>query len=417
MIDYSSIKIAVIGLGYVGLPLAVAFSKKHPTIGFDINEKRVNELQSGSDSTNSVESLEDIGNIHFSSISSDLANCNVYVIAVPTPIDKDKVPNLSYLISASQQVGSYISNGDIVVYESTVFPGATEDICIPVLEKVSKKEFNKSFFCGYSPERINPGDKVHTLENTLKVVSGSTAEVTKFLADLYGEVVNAGIYKAESIKIAEAAKIIENTQRDINIALMNELAILFKKLDIDTYKVLEAAKTKWNFLDFKPGLVGGHCIGVDPYYLTFKALEVGHTPEVILAGRKVNDYMAFHVAHDIYKCVIEKNIRIQGLRTKILGFSFKENCGDIRNTKVADLFYELKALGIECDVVDPHVDVSECSKLYEIDVVNEINSLNSYDLIIIAVAHNVFLEINWNDLNGVLIYDLKSVVPNASFSL
>jgi UDP-N-acetyl-D-galactosamine dehydrogenase len=314
-------------------------------------------------------------------------------------------------------VASNISLGDVVVYESTVYPGATEEICIPILEGVSGKEFNKDFFCGYSPERINPGDKEHSLANTVKVVSGSNIQVTNFLADLYGEIVTAGIHKAESIKIAEAAKVIENTQRDINIALMNELAVLFKKLDIDTYKVLEAAKTKWNFIDFKPGLVGGHCIGVDPYYLTYKALQVGHTPEVILAGRAVNDSMALHVAQDIYKSVSEQCKSLGSIRSAILGFSFKENCGDIRNTKVADLYYELKALGIECDIVDPHVDTHECIKLYGIDVTQSVASLDEYQLIIVAVPHREFADVSWTSLGDTMIYDLKSFVPNATFSL
>lgn len=417
MIDYSSIKIAVIGLGYVGLPLAVAFSARHPTLGFDVNDKRIGELREGFDSTSSVENLDDVGNIIFTSAIEELESCNVYVIAVPTPIDKDKKPDLSFLESASHMVASNISAGDVVVYESTVFPGATEEICIPILQGVSGKEFNKDFFCGYSPERINPGDKEHSLANTVKVVSGSNIQVTNFLADLYGEIVTAGIHKAESIKIAEAAKIIENTQRDINIALMNELAVLFKKLNIDTYKVLEAAKTKWNFIDFKPGLVGGHCIGVDPYYLTYKALQVGHTPEVILAGRQVNDSMALHIAEDIYRSVSERCKSLDSIRSAILGFSFKENCGDIRNTKVADLYYELKALGIECDIVDPHVDTRECIKLYGINVIEGVASLDEYQLIIVAVPHREFADISWTSLANTMVYDLKSFVPNATFSL
>jgi UDP-N-acetyl-D-glucosamine/UDP-N-acetyl-D-galactosamine dehydrogenase len=417
MIDYSSIKIAVIGLGYVGLPLAVAFSARHPTLGFDVNDKRIGELREGFDSTKSVENLNDAVNITFTSAIKDLESCNVYIIAVPTPIDNEKNPDLSSLKSASHIVATNICFGDVVVYESTVFPGATEDICIPILEKVSGKEFNKDFFCGYSPERINPGDKEHSLANTVKVVSGSNIQVSNFLADLYGEIITAGIHKAETIKIAEAAKIIENTQRDINIALMNELAVLFKKLDIDTYKVLKAANTKWNFLDFKPGLVGGHCIGVDPYYLTHKALQVGHTPEVILAGRKVNDAMASHIAQDIYKSASERCESLSGLRSVILGFSFKENCGDIRNTKIVDLYYELKTLGIECDIIDPHVNTDECINLYGIDVKETVASLDMYQLIIVAVPHYEFEAIDWNNLGDTMIYDLKSFVPSATFSL
>ncbi|PTJ43159.1 nucleotide sugar dehydrogenase [Mammaliicoccus sciuri] len=410
-------KIAVVGLGYVGLPVAVAFGKQQEVVGFDINEKRINELKSGYDRTNEV-LAEDLAksNIKFTNRLEDLRKADFIIVAVPTPINKNNQPDLTPLIKASETVGKALSKDTIVVYESTVYPGATEEVCIPVLEKFSGLINGQDFYVGYSPERINPGDKVHTFENITKVVSGQTSEVLDVVAEVYSVVVKAGIHKASSIKVAEAAKVIENTQRDVNIALMNEIAIIFNKIGIDTNEVLEASATKWNFLNFKPGLVGGHCIGVDPYYLTHKAQELGHHPEVILAGRRINDNMSKYVVNNIIKELLKKGIEVQGMTINFLGLTFKENCPDLRNTKVIDIVRELEDYGIIVNVNDVKADKETAKKLYGI-ALKEKNELPKTDVLVFAVPHREYI-INKQDylqtLNeqGIII-DIKGIIKKS----
>ena len=418
----SELKIAVIGLGYVGLPLAVELGRKYTTVGFDVKEGRISELKDGEDSTLEVDSeeLAQVQNLKFSSSISDIKKCNFYIVTVPTPIDSGNRPDLTPLQKASNSVGSVLSKNDIVVYESTVYPGATEEVCIPILEKESGLKFNRDFFAGYSPERINPGDKKHRLVNILKVTSGSSPEIADFVDSVYASIITAGTYKAQSIKVAEAAKVIENTQRDLNIALINELALIFDKLNIDTEHVLKAAGTKWNFLNFRPGLVGGHCIGVDPYYLTHKAQEVGYNPEIILAGRRINDHMGAYVVSRLIKEMIKKGISVSGAKVLVLGLTFKENCPDLRNTKVIDIVSELKDYGVDVEVVDPWVDPEEAKEEYSIKVHSDIGS--GYDAAIIAVAHKEFIDAGVDHISSAcnenyLIYDLKYVLPEKDVDL
>ena len=387
------VRIAVIGLGYVGLPLAVEFGKKRQVVGFDINSARIAELRSGHDKTLEVErgELAEAALLSFASDPADIAACNVFIVTVPTPIDAHKRPDLTPLLRASETVGSVLKPGGIVVYESTVYPGATEEDCVPVLERVSGLAFNQDFFAGYSPERINPGDKLHRLPDIKKVTSGSTQEVASLIDALYAQIITAGTYQAESIKVAEAAKVIENTQRDLNIALINELAIIFNRMGIDTEAVLKAAGTKWNFLPFRPGLVGGHCIGVDPYYLTHKAEEFGYRPEVILAGRRINDGMGAYVVSQMVKAMLKQRIHIDGARVLVLGLTFKENCPDLRNSRVIDVIKELQGFGCLVDVCDPWADRVEAQKEYGLDLVDEPDQ-GSYDGVIIAVAHDSFRD-------------------------
>lgn len=385
--------IAIIGLGYVGLPLAVEFGKQRPTIGFDVNSDRVAELQNRQDRTREVEpqELSEATQLEYTTDLEAIRAATVYIVTVPTPIDAHKRPDLTPLIKASETVGKVLKKGDLVIYESTVYPGATEEDCVPVLERVSGLTFNRDFFCGYSPERINPGDKTHRLTTITKVTSGSTSEAADAVDGLYGSIIAAGTYKAESIKVAEAAKVIENTQRDLNIALVNELAMIFSKMDIDTEAVLKAAGTKWNFLPFRPGLVGGHCIGVDPYYLTHKAEAIGYHPQVILAGRRINDGMGAYVASGMVKAMIRKSIGIKGARVLVMGLTFKENCPDLRNTRVVDVVSELESYGIKVDVHDPWVDVEEARQEYRLNMV-EAPEAGTYDAVILAVAHQIFKE-------------------------
>ena len=409
-------KIAVIGLGYVGLPLAAAFSEKYKVVGFDVNAKRIEELKSGYDRTlelSSEQMKKAIDNgMKFSLNLDDIRNCNFFIVTVPTPIDKNKRPDLTPVVKATQSVTKVLKKGDIVVYESTVYPGVTEEICVPLLEESGLK-FNKDFFCGYSPERINPGDKEHTVTKIKKITSGSTPEIADRVDEVYRSIITAGTHKASSIKVAEAAKVIENTQRDINIAFINELAMLFEKLHINTIDVLEAAGTKWNFLNFRPGLVGGHCIGVDPYYLTHKAQEVGYHPEMILAGRRINDDMGRYAADQVIKLMIRKGVLINKARVLVLGMTFKENCPDIRNSRVIDVVDELKDFGCKVDVTDPWADSAEVKHEYGFDLVKEYN-LDDYDCIVIAVAHNEFKKLN---LKGHLVYDIKNIYPEADAKL
>ena len=407
-------KISVIGLGYVGLPLAVAFSKKYDVIGFDINNERIKELKQGYDRTLEVSEEElkeaiEKNNIQFTSSLEDIKDANVYIITVPTPIDKHKNPDLTPLIMASRSIGRVLKEGDIVIYESTVYPGCTEEVCVPELERESGLKFNKDFFVGYSPERINPGDKEHTVTKIKKVTSGSTPEIAKEIDELYSSIIEAGTHLASSIKVAEAAKVIENAQRDINIAFVNELARIFDILNIDTLDVLEAAGTKWNFLPFKPGLVGGHCIGVDPYYLAYKAKEIGYHPEIILAGRRTNDNMGIFVANKVIKLLIHKGHTIKGSKVLVLGITFKENCPDIRNSRVIDVVNELKEFGVDVDVVDPWADNEEVKREYRFEL-KENPNLNEYDGIVLAVAHNEFKDIEnelKNKKTNQVIYDIK----------
>jgi UDP-N-acetyl-D-galactosamine dehydrogenase len=409
----SEVKIAIIGLGYVGLPLAVEFGKKYPTLGFDINEKRVKELKLGHDFTLEVseEELADSAFISYSCEIEALTESNVYIVTVPTPIDEHKQPDLTPLIKASEMLAKVINKGDIVIYESTVYPGATEDVCIPQIVKNSGLVFNEDFYAGYSPERINPGDKEHRVTNILKVTSGSTAEIADFVDSLYASIITAGTYKASSIQVAEAAKVIENTQRDLNIALINELAVIFNKLNIDTEEVLKAAGTKWNFLPFRPGLVGGHCIGVDPYYLTHKAQSIGYNPEVILAGRRINDGMGAYVVSQLIKTMIKRNIAVNGANILVMGLTFKENCPDVRNTKIVDILTELAEYDTQVDVYDPWVNPSEAKHEYGVELIDK--PLNEhYDAVIFAVAHNEFKALSDDDIKGLMkpehvIYDLK----------
>lgn len=409
-------KIAVVGLGYVGLPVAVAFGKQQKVVGFDINKTRINELKNGYDRTNEVND-EDLkkSNIKFTNEPEELSKVDFIIVAVPTPINKNNQPDLTPLIKASETVGKALTQNTIVVYESTVYPGATEEDCVPVLEKFSGLTNGSDFFVGYSPERINPGDKVHTFETITKVVSGQTPEVLEVVAEVYSMVVKAGVHKASSIKVAEAAKVIENTQRDVNIALMNEIAIIFDKVGIDTSEVLDASGTKWNFLNFKPGLVGGHCIGVDPYYLTHKAQELGHHPEVILAGRRINDNMSKYVASNIIKELLKKGIEVQGMTINLLGLTFKENCPDLRNTKVIDIVRELEDYGMNVIVNDVEADKETAKKLYGIELKDK-NEMTKTDSLIFAVPHNDYIEDKNSYLellndNG-LVIDIKGLIKN-----
>lgn len=415
-IDQTGKTVGVIGLGYVGLPLAVEFGKLGPVLGFDVNPKRVSELRDGHDSTLEV-SAEELAAAHYLTISDDprsLQECSFFIVTVPTPIDAHKRPDLGYLERASETVGRVLKPGDIVVYESTVYPGATEEVCVPILERVSGLTFNTHFFVGYSPERINPGDKAHRLPSIMKVTSGSTPEAANAVDALYARIITAGTHKAQSIRVAEAAKVIENTQRDLNIALMNELAIIFNRMGLDTEAVLEAAGTKWNFLPFRPGLVGGHCIGVDPYYLTHRAQMTGYHPEIILAGRRMNDGMAAYVASDVIKAMIKRRIHIDGARVLVLGLTFKENCPDLRNTKVIDLVNELKDYGARVDVFDPWADPDEAEQEYGLTLLAKPEP-GSYDGVIVAVGHEEFKAMGAKRLREFgrsehVLYDLKYVL-------
>ena len=412
------LKIAVVGLGYVGLPLAVEFGKKMDVIGYDINQQRVAELRRGTDHTLEVEpkELAQATGLTFTADPADMTEANVYIVTTPTPIDAAKQPDLTPVLSASEAIARTLNKGDVVIYESTVYPGATEERCVPVLEQVSGMRFNEDFFVGYSPERINPGDKEHRVSTIMKVTSGSTPEIADFVDDLYKLVITAGTHKAESIKVAEAAKVIENTQRDVNIALINELAVLFNRLGIDTEAVLEAAGTKWNFLPFRPGLVGGHCIGVDPYYLTYKAQMVGYHPEIILAGRRLNDSMGAYVASQLVKRMTKEGIPVRGARVLVMGLTFKENTPDLRNTRVIDIVQELTEYGIEVDVHDPWADPEEARQYYDIELVEE-PSEGTYDGIILAVAHRQYREMGAQALRTYgssgrhVLYDLKYLMP------
>ncbi|MDB5024593.1 MAG: nucleotide sugar dehydrogenase [Mucilaginibacter sp.] len=416
-----NIKIAVVGLGYVGLPLAYEFAKKYDVLGFDINEKRVDELKEGDDSTREV-SLNDLRSVtemhktsvkglHFSSDINDLKNYSIFIVTVPTPIDRFKSPDLTFLLNATAMIGKVLKINDIVIYESTVYPGCTEEDCVPVLEKTSRLKFNRDFFVGYSPERINPGDKINTLTTIVKVTSGSTTEIADIVDNLYGSIISAGTHKAASIKVAEASKAIENAQRDINISFVNELSLIFDRMDIDTNDVLDAAGTKWNFLKYKPGLVGGHCIGVDPYYLAHKAEALGYHPQVILSGRRVNDNMGLFVANKVVKMLINKGHKVSGTKALILGITFKENCPDIRNTKVVDIYHELSQFGIEVSIYDPWANIEDVKHEYDITLINELKA--PYDAIILTVAHNVFHQLNFNSLvaNNAVVFDTKSFLP------
>ena len=410
-------KIAIIGLGYVGLPLAHAFSSKYKVVGFDIAQWRVDELSNGIDRTlelSSEQVQEAISNgMEFTNQLDDIANCNIYIVTVPTPIDKHKKPDLTPLIKASESIGKILKKGDIVIYESTVYPGATQEDCVPVLEKNSGLKFNEDFYCGYSPERINPGDKEHTVTKILKVTSGSTPEIGEKVNELYASVITAGTHLAPSIKVAEAAKVIENSQRDINIAFVNELSMIFGKLGIDTNAVLEAAGTKWNFLPFRPGLVGGHCIGVDPYYLTHKAQEVGYNPEIILAGRRLNDNMGIYVANQVIKLMIKQGKKIDGAKVLVLGITFKENCPDIRNSRVIDVIRELQDFGCKVDVSDYWADKNEVQKEYNIKLKKDTEvDIPSYDAIVLAVAHDEYKNLDLK-VNDQVVFDIKSVLDRA----
>jgi len=405
-------KIAIIGLGYVGLPLAHAFSFKYEVIGFDVAQWRIDELKNGTDRTLELseaqvkEAIEN--NMQFTNILDDIADCNVYIVTVPTPIDKNKRPDLSPLFKASESIGQVLKKDDIVIYESTVYPGATEEDCVPILEKFSNLKFNKDFFCGYSPERINPGDKEHTVTKILKVTAGSTPEIGKKVNELYASVITAGTHLAPTIKVAEAAKVIENSQRDLNIAFVNELSIIFNKLDIDTNAVLEAASTKWNFLPFRPGLVGGHCIGVDPYYLTHKAQQVGHNPEIILAGRRINDNMGIYVANQVVKLMIKKGHKVDSAKVLVLGITFKENCPDIRNSKVIDVIQELEEFGCDVDISDYWADKDEVQHEYNLELKDQVN-YQDYNAIVLAVAHDKYKNIKI-DRSAQVVFDIKSIL-------
>ena len=410
-------KIGIIGLGYVGLPLAIAFSKKFEVIGFDIDKERLDQLNLFEDKTNQApqKELKQVLKINLT-LTSDpnlIEDCQIYIVTVPTPVTKEKTPDLSFLLSASKTVGLYLKKGDLVIYESTVYPGCTEDDCVPVLERSSGLVFNKDFYCGYSPERINPGDKVNTLTKIKKVTSGSTPEIAQEVDALYNSIIEAGTHKTSSIKVAEASKAIENAQRDLNISFVNELALIFDRIGIDTTEVIEAAATKWNFLKFKPGLVGGHCISVDPYFLVHKAKSLGYTPEVILSGRNVNDQMGKFVASKVIRLMKEKGIKIQGSKALILGVTFKENCNDIRNSKVPDIYRELKGFGLAVDLYDPIADGEQVTKTHQITLTK---TPSKYQAIILAVSHDLFIENGVKDYknpNGAVIYDIKSVLNRA----
>ncbi|MEL7803290.1 Vi polysaccharide biosynthesis UDP-N-acetylglucosamine C-6 dehydrogenase TviB [Sulfitobacter pontiacus] len=413
--------IAVIGLGYVGLPLAVEFGKQRKVVGFDINPARIAELRAGKDNTLEVDAAEMAAAAHlsFTDQLDDLAECTTYIVTVPTPIDEHKRPDLTPLLKASATIGKVLKRGDIVIYESTVYPGATEEDCVPVLEKTSGLTFNQDFFAGYSPERINPADKTHRLPNIVKVTSGSTPEIAEKVDALYASIITAGTHKAPSIKVAEAAKVIENTQRDVNIALVNELALIFNKLDIDTQDVLDAAGTKWNFLPFRPGLVGGHCIGVDPYYLTQKAQSVGYHPEVVLAGRRINDGMGCYIVGRTVREMIARDIPVKGSRALVMGLAFKENCPDLRNTRVVDIIRELESYGIEVDVYDPWVDSAEAKREYGVEM-TEVPEKQSYGAVVVAVAHSAFdseeITIEYGAPQAV-VFDVKGMLSRSSGAL
>jgi len=413
----SDTRIGIVGLGYVGLPLAVEFGKHFPTIGFDIKKDRIAELERGADSTleTTSQELKAAKHLKFTTDRKALADCNTFIVTVPTPVGTNNRPVLAPLKGASETVGSLLKKGDVVIYESTVYPGCTEEFCVPILEEGSGLKFNRDFFAGYSPERINPGDKEHRLPTIKKITAGSTPEAADYVDALYRTIITAGTHKASSLKVAEAAKVIENTQRDINIALINELSMIFQRLDIDTEEVLKAAGTKWNFLNFRPGLVGGHCIGVDPYYLTHKAEEVGYRPEIILAGRRLNDSMAEHVAQRVLKLMISNDIHPSGARVLVLGLTFKENCPDVRNTKVAHIVHELKAFGCKVDVHDPWASAAEAEHEYDISLISDPKP-GSYDAIIVAVAHKEYVELGADGIRklgapNTVIFDIKHVLP------
>ncbi|MRA02367.1 Vi polysaccharide biosynthesis UDP-N-acetylglucosamine C-6 dehydrogenase TviB [Acinetobacter lwoffii] len=423
MLQLSELKIAIIGLGYVGLPLAVEFGKKVPVMGFDIHQKRIDELQSGQDHTLEVspKELKQATHLSYTTNLQQLADCNFFIVTVPTPIDEFKQPDLTPLVKASESIARVLKKGDVVVYESTVYPGATEEVCIPVLEKNSGLKFNQDFYAGYSPERINPGDKLHRVTNILKITSGSTPAVADYVDQVYNLVIEAGTHKAASIKVAEAAKVIENTQRDVNIALINELALIFNKMGIDTEAVLQAAGTKWNFLPFRPGLVGGHCIGVDPYYLTHKAQSMGYHPEIILAGRRLNDGMGAYVVTQLVKAMLKKRIQVEDAKVLILGLSFKENCPDIRNTRIIDIVNELKEYHTQIDVYDPWVDAAEAEHEYGISPISNLEN-GKYDAVILAVAHQQFKVMGADAIRALgkadhVLYDLKYVLSQAESDL
>ena len=420
MIRVEKTTLAIIGLGYVGLPLAVEFGKKFSTIGYDINQSRVDELESGTDATLecSSEELAQASLLEFTTDLSALKTANCYIVTVPTPVDNSNRPDLMPLIKASETVGKVISKGDVVIYESTVYPGATEEDCIPIVEQISGLEFNQDFYAGYSPERINPGDKEHRLPVIKKVTSGSTPEVADFINELYLSIITAGTHKAPSIKAAEAAKVIENTQRDVNIALVNELSLIFNRMGIDTLDVLEAAGSKWNFLPFRPGLVGGHCIGVDPYYLTHKAQQTGYHPEMILAGRRLNDNMGKYVVSEVIKLMLHRKVHVSGAKILIMGLTFKENCPDIRNTKAVDLVSEFQDFGCDVDIYDPWADVEEVKDEYGLDVKNKISAVKGqkYDCVVLAVGHEEFREMGAGAIRELLkpegvLYDIKYLLP------
>lgn len=413
------VKICVVGLGYVGLPLALAFAKKWPVVGFDISKRRIEELRGGHDGTLEVtdQDLAEAGNIVYTDSLEEIRSCNVYVITVPTPIDTARRPDFDPLLKSSMSIGGVLSKGDVVIYESTVYPGVTEEVCVPVLEKASGMKFNQDFFCGYSPERINPGDKERTVTKIMKVTSGSTPEIADFVDSLYRAVIAAGTHKASSIRVAEAAKVIENTQRDVNIALMNELARIFNRIGIDTHEVLAAARTKWNFLPFIPGLVGGHCIGVDPYYLAHKATMLGYNPELILAARRINDDMGPYVATRLLREMAKARLNIVGARILILGLAFKENCPDVRNTKVVDVIRELEGINTEVDVFDPWVNPAEARHEYGVELIGE--PASAYDAVVLAVAHKEFLTADSRYMpdkllkKGGIVFDVKGCLPHA----
>ncbi len=408
-------KIGIVGLGYVGLPLAIEFGRVIPVVGFDINKSRIQELNSGHDRTGEVAEggFKDAKHLTFSSDEKQLRLANYFIVTVPTPVDEFKQPDLRPLISASKTVGAVLKKGDIVIYESTVYPGCTEEICVPVLEQTSGMKYNVDFFCGYSPERINPGDKQHRVTTIKKVTSGSTPEVAIKVDELYKRIITAGTHKASSLKVAEAAKVIENSQRDLNIAFVNELALIFERMGIDTHEVLEAAGTKWNFLPFRPGLVGGHCIGVDPYYLTHKAEGLGYRPEVILSGRRINDNMSIHIANRVVKLMAQNDLPIKGGKVLVMGLSFKENCPDIRNSKVVDIITELKTFGLDIDIYDPHADAAEVKHEYSLSLTTALSDL--YHAIILAVGHDEFKSLPWEKIrmSNTVVYDVKGFLDRS----
>ncbi len=408
-------KIGIIGLGYVGLPLAVEFGKIMDVVGFDINQSRIEELKKGHDRTLEVEmpELKSAARLSFSSDPADLKDVNYFIVTVPTPVDEYKTPDLTPLIKASETVGKVLKKNDVVIYESTVYPGCTEEDCVPVLEKHSGLKFNVDFFCGYSPERINPGDKQHRLPTIKKVTSGSNPEIAEKVDKLYKRIIIAGTHKASSIKVAEAAKVIENSQRDINIAFVNELSLIFEKMGIDTHEVLEAASTKWNFLPYKPGLVGGHCIGVDPYYLTYKADSLGYHPQVILAGRRINDNMGVHIANRVIKLMTQNDLTVNKAKVLVLGITFKENCPDIRNSRAIDVIRELQSFGADVEVYDPHADANEVKHEYGLSLINTLNK--KYSAIVLAVSHEDFKSINWNEIKNqnTIVYDVKGFLDKS----